>query len=245
MDERFISIRNGRELSKDSLRNLQDLGFAIVPGPYESRHLERIAAAYDSAVRNAGPDNKRIGSSTTRVNDLINREKDFEPLYIHQPVLEASGHIIGKPFKLSSMHARTLHPYSRAQRLHVDFKPNEDPFPLAGFIFMVDEFRHDNGATRFIPGSHKWSVSPAGLADDAFANFESQTELACGKAGSVIIFNGSVWHGYSANLTNTLRRSIQGAFIPRNEKSALDFGSCLRPETLVRTSKLGKYLLGI
>lgn len=30
-------------------------------------------------------------------------------------------------------------------------------WPLVGFILMIDEFRPDNGATRFVPGSHRWA----------------------------------------------------------------------------------------
>jgi len=70
-------------------------------------------------------------------------------IYIYQPILEACCRIMGQPCKLSSLLARTLRPGSREQTLHVDFKPDAEGWPMIGFIFMVDEFRHDNGATRF------------------------------------------------------------------------------------------------
>ena len=50
--------------------------------------------------------------------------------------------------------------------------------------------------------------------------------------GSLIVFDGSVLHGHLTNLTNTPRRSIQGAFIPRYATSAIDFKSRADPETL-------------
>jgi ectoine hydroxylase-related dioxygenase (phytanoyl-CoA dioxygenase family) len=166
-------------------------------------------------------------------------------LYIHPPLLEASYQVIGQPFKLSTMHARTLHPNSQAQGLHVDFIPNEGKFRLVGFIFMVDEFHHDNGATRFVPGSHKWSAIPNKLPPDALADYENQTRTACGQAGSIIIFNGSVWHGHSANTTSAPRRSIQGAFIPRDGQAWIDIRSRMHSKTLARISPLAKYLLAI
>jgi ectoine hydroxylase-related dioxygenase (phytanoyl-CoA dioxygenase family) len=245
MDEWFSLIRTGCELSTDALQDLQAVGFIVIPGPVESVDLPQIAAAYDSVVVSASSDDIKIGSSTTRVNDFVNRGADFDALYIHQPLLEASSHVIGKPFKISSLHARTLHPNSQAQRLHIDFKSNEERFPLAGFIFMIDEFRNDNGATGFVPGSHKWSITPNELTNEALADYENQIQPACGQAGSLIVFNGSVWHGHMANLTDEPRRSIQGAYIPRDAQSAIDFKSRMRSETLARINPLAKYLLAI
>jgi ectoine hydroxylase-related dioxygenase (phytanoyl-CoA dioxygenase family) len=48
---------------------------------------------------------------------------------------------------------RTLRPSLPAQNLHVDFERDGRGWTMVGFIFMVDEFRNDNGATRFVPGS--------------------------------------------------------------------------------------------
>jgi ectoine hydroxylase-related dioxygenase (phytanoyl-CoA dioxygenase family) len=38
--------------------------------------------------------------------------------------------------------------------IHVDVERTSTGWPLLGFIFMVDEFTANNGATRFIAGSH-------------------------------------------------------------------------------------------
>jgi ectoine hydroxylase-related dioxygenase (phytanoyl-CoA dioxygenase family) len=67
--------------------------------------------------------------------------------------------------------------------------------------------------------------------------------LALGPVGSVIVFDGSVWHGHAANRSARRRRSIQGAFIPREARPAIDQASRIRPETLRRIGDLAKYLL--
>ena len=41
------------------------------------------------------------------------------------------------------------------------------------------------------------------------------------------------------------RRSIQGAFIPRNARSATNQAERIRPETLERIGDLAKYLLDL
>ena len=143
------------------------------------------------------------------------------------------------------MHARTLRPGLPAQNLHVDFERDSHGWTMVGFIFMVDEFRNHNGATRFVPGSHLWSVVPLELARGEFkADYPGQV-LACGPAGSIIVFNGSVWHGHTVNRASEPRRSIQGAYIRRGAGSGENLPARLLPETLSRIGPLAKYLLAV
>jgi hypothetical protein len=106
-----------------------------------------------SAVASATGDDIRIGSTSTKVSDFVNRDAELDDLYVFPPLLEACCRVIGRPFKLSSLLARTLRPCSPAQELHVDVRRDSADWPLLGFILMVDEFRPDNGATRLVPGS--------------------------------------------------------------------------------------------
>ena len=115
---------------------------------------------------------------------------------------------------------------------------------MVGFIFMVDEFRSDNGATRFVPGSHTWPTAPGEAIKDAAANHEQQV-VACGAAGSVIVNNGSIWHGHSANQTGAPRRAIQGAYICRDAEPVIHQAARIRPQTRGRISALAQYILAI
>jgi ectoine hydroxylase-related dioxygenase (phytanoyl-CoA dioxygenase family) len=69
--------------------------------------------------------------------------------------------------------------------------------------------------------------------------------LACGAAGSLLVFNGSTWHGHTANTSNRPRRSIQGAFIPREGRAATDFAARMQPETRARLSALAHTVLAL
>jgi ectoine hydroxylase-related dioxygenase (phytanoyl-CoA dioxygenase family) len=114
-------------------------------------------------------------------------------------------------------------------------------WPLVGFILMVDEFRPDNGATRFVPGSHRWPDAPEDVIDPR-ADYEGQV-LACGPPRSLLIFHGSAWHGHTANTSARPRRSLQGAFIPRDGRAGTDFAMRMRPETHARPSPAARYAL--
>ena len=165
-------------------------------------------------------------------------------MYMFPPLLEACSLVIGRPFKLSSLHARTVRPCTPAQDLHVDVQRDSADWPLLGFILMVDEFRPDNGPTRFVPGSHRWPGTPADSISDLRAEHAGQV-LACGRAGSLLIFNGSAWHGHAANTSSDPRRSIQGAFIPRDGRAGTDFAAGMQPETRARLGPLARQVLAL
>jgi len=70
----------------------------------------------------------------------------------------------------------------------VDVPRTSDAWPMLGLIFMVDDVRPDNGATRFIPGSHHRTDPPRAVLADPAAR-HSDDVLACGPAGAVILFD--------------------------------------------------------
>ena len=244
MDDWFSVIAAGSELPASAVRELDDVGFVVVPGPVAPPQLSRLRAVYDAAVSAADPADFNSGRTTTRVSDFVNRAPAFDVLYIYQPILEACCRVIGAPFHLSTMHARAVNPGGRAQDLHADYRRTKDGWPMVGFIFMVDEFRRDNGATRFVPGSQRWGHAPSDVMQDATAEYEGQVS-ACGPAGSVVIYNGSVWHGHGANQTKEPRRSIQGAYIRRDDKQGTNQKARMRPETFARIGSLAKYVLNV
>ena len=244
MSDWFSTLAAGSELSMDAAAELQERGFIVLPGPVPSDRVERLANAYTAAAASATAEHVRIGSTSTRVSDFVNRGPEFDHLYIFPPLLEACCLVIGRPFKLSSFHARTVRPRMPAQDLHVDVRRGSADWPLLGFILMVDEFRPDNGATRFLPGSHRWPGTPADCISDLRAEYPEQV-LACGCAGSLLVFNGSAWHGHAANTSSGPRRSIQGAFIPRDGRAGTDFAACMQHETRARLAPLARQVLAL
>ena len=147
----------------------------------------------------------------------MNRGPEFDSLYMFPPLLEACCLVIGRSFKLSSLHARTVRPCTPAQDLHVDVQRDSADWPLLDFILTVDEFRPDNGPTRFVPGSHRWPGTPA----------DSISALR------------------AANTSSDPRRSLQGAFIPRDGRAGTDFAAGMQPETRARLGPLARQVLAL
>ena len=240
----FRELAAGNELPQAAATALNGEGFAILPGIVPQDKMPSLAAAYDAAFASAVDDEIRVGSTTTKINDFFNRGRLFEELVLLPPLLEGCCQVIGGPFKLSSFVGRTLRPGVPSQELHVDVRRNSADWPLLGFIFMIDEFRGDNGATRFVPGSHRGIETPEQTMADVHADHPQQT-LACGVEGSLLVFNGSVWHGHTANTSTGPRRSLQGAFIPRDGQAATDFAVRVSPELRSRLDPLARYVLAL
>jgi hypothetical protein len=106
-------------------------------------------------------------------------------------------------FELNLTQAIGIEPGEPAQLLHRD--DNIWPIPHTGevminTIWMIDDFKEENGATRLIPGSHKWSRDRHPEPGDAV--------YAEGAAGSVLFFLGSTLHGGSANRSKATRHGL-------------------------------------
>ena len=238
----FETLAARSELSAEAASELHHQGFTVLPGPVPSERMESLTNAYTAAMSSASGPDVRVGSTSTRVSDFVNRGRDFDALYIFPPLLDACCRVIGQPFKLSSLQARTLRPHTPAQELHVDVRRDSTDWPLLGFILMIDAFRPENGATRFVPGSHQWLSAPEGTTSDLRADRTGQV-LAYGPPGSLLIFNGSAWHGHTANTSDAPRRSLHGAFIPRAGQAATDFAARMQPDTRARLSALARHVL--
>jgi ectoine hydroxylase-related dioxygenase (phytanoyl-CoA dioxygenase family) len=240
----FGELAEGNELPQAAATALNDQGFSVLRGIIGQDKIHSFASAYDAAFASANGDAIRVGSTTTRVNDFFSRGLLFEELVVLPPLLESCCRVIGRPFKLSSFVGRTVRPGVRNQELHVDVRRDSADWPLLGFIFMIDDFRPENGATRFVPGSHRRLETPEHTMADVHADHPEQT-LGCGVAGSLLVFNGSVWHGHTANTSTGPRRSLQGAFIPREGQAATDFAARVPPEMRSRLDPLARYVLAL
>ena len=244
MDSHFEQIRAGNTLPRQAVEKLAEYGFLIIHGPFSDQGLNKLAAAYDQVMAEGSGPNFKVASTTTRMSDLLSFHPVFEEVFLFPPLLEACSDLIGEPFKLSSFLGRTLRANTPAQALHADLTRGSEDAPLLGFILMIDPFLEENGATRFVPGSHRWPGVPSDSLSDTRAKHPGET-LGCGESGMMILFDAAIWHGHTANVTSRSRRSIQGYFVRRNVTQGFDFRSSLPDQVQTRTSARARYLLNL
>jgi hypothetical protein len=244
VDDYFSQIRASHELSPRVVEQLDECGFLSIPGPLSGQRFGELIDAYDQAMVEASGANLRTGSTTTRISDVLSFNPVFDEVFMFAPLLEACGHSIGEPFKLSSILGRTLRAGSPAQELHVDLPRGSEAAPLFGFILMIDPFREENGATRFVPKSHRWSDVPSDRFPDSRSTYPGE-KLACGEPGTMILFDAAIWHGHTANVTSRARRSVQGYFVRRAVMQGFDFRSQLPDQVQTRLCPRARYLLAL
>ena len=101
---------------------------------------------------------------------------------------------------------------------------------MVGFIFMIDDFTPENGATRYVPGSHTWGKLPQQTLADVKAPHPGE-QLVLGAAGDVILMNAHLWHGGTANRTDAPRRSLHAFFVRGDQPQQQYQKRLLGPET--------------
>jgi len=115
-------------------------------------------------------------------------------------LLKAGSYKNSEPYNLLNISARSPQFNGVKQQLHLDSNLPGGDYPLIIVVlWMLEDFTIDNGATRIVPGSHKFDY----YAED---NKTYDNEIVVeGKRGSALLYNASLWHGGGVNTTTKTR----------------------------------------
>jgi ectoine hydroxylase-related dioxygenase (phytanoyl-CoA dioxygenase family) len=163
--------------------------------------IERVECEHDIAYGQ----NDFEGFRTRRIFNLIARGPRFRDLVIEPRVLAAVEAILGEGFLLSGTTSMHIGPGETTQLLHADdgmvSLPRPHPATMVTTLWALSDFTADNGATRLIPGSHEREPLVPSAQEE-----EREAISALMKAGSVLVFHASLWHGGGANTTRDVER---------------------------------------
>tara|TARA_R110000868_G_scaffold71144_3_gene208774 strand:- start:149 stop:1063 length:915 start_codon:yes stop_codon:yes gene_type:complete len=141
------------------------------------------------------------GNRTTRTGGLVARTEKARDLVMHQTVIDAANAFL-KPYcekiQLHLTQIIRIMPGQTAQALHRDRWAWGTHLahvePQFNTIWALTDFTKENGATRVCPGSLNWP--------DNHEPTEDQIGYAEMKAGSVLLYSGSVFHSGGANVSD-------------------------------------------
>jgi ectoine hydroxylase-related dioxygenase (phytanoyl-CoA dioxygenase family) len=107
-------------------------------------------------------------------------------------------------YQLSAPTGIEIGPGEVAQPLHPDDALYPIPRPhqelVVNVMWPLEDFTAANGATRVVPGSHRWVDETPGP--------DTPTVPVEMPAGSALIYLGSLWHGGGANTTDRPRIGV-------------------------------------
>jgi ectoine hydroxylase-related dioxygenase (phytanoyl-CoA dioxygenase family) len=178
---------------------------------------------------------------------LVDKGAIFQKVFASSPVLDAVGYVLGPRFKLSSLNARSADPFSsEAQPLHCDAGslPDDRGYRVCNTIWLLDDFTSENGATRIVPGSHKWGKLPQDVLADPSAPHPDEI-LVLAPAGSVVVMNTHAWHGGTANRTPAPRRALHSFYCRWDQPQQQYQKNLLRPETQAALTRELRTLLAL
>ena len=208
--------------------------------------LREHALTLAAAEQKAGKSHLYLpNDSAQRVWNLINKGEVFEDAIQHPRLLAAMEYLLGVDCTLSSFTVNVTYPGAPDAGLHIDYPLSALPTPRPSFplvansVWFLDDFTLENGATRCVPGSHhRLEALP-----EPGIKYADSVQI-CGTRGSVLIVNGSVWHGSSANRTDTPRVALLGFFCRSILKPQQDHLKLVSDEVVSRATPTLKRLLG-
>jgi ectoine hydroxylase-related dioxygenase (phytanoyl-CoA dioxygenase family) len=190
---------------QDIAQRLMADGYVVVTGMMAPEDVQ-AARADLGRVLAATPTGRNPfeGFSTQRVYALFAKTRTFDRAAIDPLLEDVLTRVLG-PHQLSAPVGIRIGPGEAAQILHRDDSvyPVPEPHPplVVNTMWPLDEFTAENGATRFIPGSHAWEPGRKPTPDDP-------VEQAVISPGSAMFYLGSLWHGGGANQTGQPRLGV-------------------------------------
>jgi ectoine hydroxylase-related dioxygenase (phytanoyl-CoA dioxygenase family) len=236
-------------LSEAQKHSLDEEGYVVLENIIDPEWLQALRKRFLELLELEGDGAAKeflAETGTKRLCDLANKGEMFDKVYTHPKVLAAVYHILQREFHFSSLHARDAIPGEGLQALHCDHGPREpyEPHYVVNSVWLLDDFTEENGATRFVPGTHKLRGTTKDYVKDLMAPHPDQ-KLLLAPAGSIAIFNSHCWHGGTLNVSQTSRMCLHASFKARDIKQQNDQRKLYRKKTDDRISEAAKYILNV
>lgn len=188
---------------------LQRDGAVVIDGLDVDDHLGRIAAEMQPwmAATRPGPDGF-TGRHTRRTGGLLARSPASHAIVRHPLVLDTAKRVLAhaQNFQLHLTQIIAIGAGEQAQPVHRDqWAFDFFPFPpgydvQCNTIWAMTDFTESNGATRVVPGSH--------LMADKLQFTQAESVPAEMERGSVLVYNGRIYHGGGANRSGEVRMGL-------------------------------------
>lgn len=152
------------------------------------------------------------GFATLRISGVIAKSTAVLPLLDHPLVIAAADCFLLPNclnYRFGSLTGIEIWPGENEQRLHRDqgcyWKRIEGLEFQVSALWAFDDFTAENGATRVVPGSHRWPEGRLPISSDRVVQ-------AVMPAGSLLLYLGTTFHGGGANRSDAPRMGLVNTY---------------------------------
>ena len=219
-------------------------GYTIIENVLDKGEIEAANSVLDAIFEREsgiGPSRNWHNNSYKVAYMLPQKNSLFLQFPFNPRVLPLMQILLGKDCVLGSLNGLSMTPGGTGQSLHLD-----QPETVAGAVLYVnalhalDDFTRENGCTRVVPGSQNRSMPGGAERDD----IEAEAVYLEAPAGSLIAFNGGLWHAGSQNKTDKPRRAIHAFYHRSWVQPQWDYPRSLSPEVVESMTDEQKRLFG-
>jgi ectoine hydroxylase-related dioxygenase (phytanoyl-CoA dioxygenase family) len=237
---------------EESALQLREQGWTTVPGVFEGEKLDALRDGLTVALESARADGQILFREGVDVNDrsirvlhLLDQHPAFQEMADHPVVRRLVSPVLGEQYLLSSLSANISLPGSESMGIHNDLmavlpEPWLAPYGTNLFI-CLDDMDEENGATRYLPGSHRFTTNDMASDEDL-----GRTLPIPATAGSIVAMDGRLWHTSGANRsTDRPRRILIAFYIASFIRTQYNWGALLSEPAKSRLSPNLRELLGL
>ena len=200
---------------------IEDDGGVVLMNLLSSDQVGRLNAEMDPYLELHAPGNKGdvkftaefSGQLTKRMAQMVVRSKVFrEEVLTHEHILAHTDAILlptCDSYWMSTAQIIEIQPGQPVQELHRDCEDfalfrkfgAASPDVLVNYLVALSEFTEEMGATRIVPGSHKWKEFET-------RDYHDQSVPVILEPGWAVLLSGKLMHCGGANISNRPRRAM-------------------------------------
>jgi ectoine hydroxylase-related dioxygenase (phytanoyl-CoA dioxygenase family) len=233
-----------------TLDDVRETGFSIVTGVLDSSFLDQTRAAMyrvqEKLISDVGAERlQRAGEL-----GVLRLMPQYDPFFLRfleiPEVLSFIDHTVSETAILHTQNGFILPSIANGAAPEIFQNSFHRDFPrvLNGYVasinvmFAIDQFSAENGATLVVPRTHQAIEIP----DQQYLK-ENAIPVEC-PAGSMFVFDSTLWHAAGANTSGADRLAINHQFTRSYIKQQIDYVRALGSTVLVAQKPRTQQLLG-
>ncbi len=239
------------------LEELETRGFTFIENFLSDDRLAAVNQLYDHMLGGYDGRNDFEGKSTERIYTLVARDKVFQDIVEDERVMQLCDALLMPNYLLTASQAIVISPGETPQPWHTDdsFYPLPRPRPMVSLstIVAVEDFTAENGGTEVVPGSHLWTDAQV---DGDYVGGDAERDRHFGervqelaepiqmKAGTCVVFAGTLLHRGGGNSGSTTRRAFSNQYCQPWARPQENFFLAIPPVKAATMSPRVQSLLG-